>query len=839
MGFSGNNGAGSDDDWDVEAPVAAAPVIPVSSPGQVPASPTPVVGAPPTGQDLDAWGDDLPSRDIHEDMTGEDGSEEGEGSIPGPEATLGDTLSDPAQGWATPVAGTSTTRPEGSAPGLGETTSHGTTGVTVPSTRIEDIPTGSTPDTGGEVSLPGGAQSLPGGNIAPDEGWDVPPVSAPTPVGGVTAPGGNPDQVGPVTGSLLAAPGHGQEVTETLPGGHHGAGSLLPREDTSTDMADPGDGWGDAPVADQLSHGSDASSTGGTDDDVPRESWDGPQPANASSQVIDAVSPDEATSLVNTGLSERLEDVAGTTAATATPDTHLTAAVSPASTSIDAALDRAIAATSQGEDPAAAALALAAQVWPVSSPGAVSDTPDHGPGASDQPSPEDPNSPERGSLTSPGTPSGGFLPEPGNVTPRENDLPREGATPPATLPEPGAETPASSPSPAPVTSPSLPADGPSPSLPAGGPTVGALPVPPLGEDTSSPARSGAGQEAGKAVPLPAQTVIYHDDDRPAPVRVDDTPHQGDLVVIPEEDTDEDGQPRINRKSSKTTTEPKPGTTTRKTPAKKNMIGGIRLTARDIKMMEFLARYRTATVGQLARRFETSETALRNRLPLLDKAGLITWSWAAQTKPKIWRITEQGLKTVEMSLTTWTVSWGQLRHTLGLVDLGIAFELAGEVVLTEREIRAAAAQYTPTARLRTAIEMTRYRSDLDGMPADGLDPIAMMERVKAALILPVPGRPNGHTPDMILVRQPFPSGASGNIAIELELTRKGLDEWRKIFEAYARSTDFDKVYYFVKGADMVRSLKQVAAAVGAADKILIEKFEPVDLTADPNVTGGGA
>jgi hypothetical protein len=265
----------------------------------------------------------------------------------------------------------------------------------------------------------------------------------------------------------------------------------------------------------------------------------------------------------------------------------------------------------------------------------------------------------------------------------------------------------------------------------------------------------------------------------------------------------------------------------------NMLGGIRLTARDMKILGFLARYRVATVGQLARRFETSETALRNRLPGLERAGLLSWAWAAQTKPKVWLITDAGLATVGMNLTVPTVRWGQLRHTLGLVDLGVAFELAGETVLTEREIRAAATRYTPTARMRTAIDFFRTVESIE----EGTDPT--VERIRTALTVPVAGRGFGHIPDMVLARQQYPNGASGSIAVELELTRKGLSEWKTVLTAYRDSPVFAEIYYYVMSSDIKRGLEGVVKALGASDKIHIIAFTPIDLTADPGVTGGGA
>ena len=257
--------------------------------------------------------------------------------------------------------------------------------------------------------------------------------------------------------------------------------------------------------------------------------------------------------------------------------------------------------------------------------------------------------------------------------------------------------------------------------------------------------------------------------------------------------------------------------------------GLRLTARDVQILTFLARYRVATVGQLARAFQTSETALRNRLPRLEKEKLVSWAWGAQSKPKLWLITRQGLQVTNMTLTVPTVKWGQLRHTLGLTDLGIEFELAGELVITEREIRAAATRYTPTSRIRTAIDLM---SVIEEMEAEDLE-----ARTQRNLIIPMQGRALGHIPDMILAREAYPNGASGNIAIELELNRKNTTEWVAVLSAYRDSPLFEKVVYYTMNKEIKRALTAIAKAINAEDKIEVVFFVPVDNTADPLITGG--
>lgn len=288
-----------------------------------------------------------------------------------------------------------------------------------------------------------------------------------------------------------------------------------------------------------------------------------------------------------------------------------------------------------------------------------------------------------------------------------------------------------------------------------------------------------------------------------------------------------GEKIVSRKEERKETVVKPAV---KKKRKSNTIGGVRLTTRDLQMMGLLARYRFATVSQLAKRFETSETALRNRLPRLEKAGLITFRWAAQTQPKLWMITEKGLQTVGMTLTAPKVDYPQLRHGLGLVDLGISFELAGEIVVTEREIRAAATRYMPTPRMRSVIDMTRFMPGF-GESADGdMSLEDMKDRVERSLILPMPAtHARGHIPDMVVARQPFANGASGNIAVELELTRKPISTWKDILTAYRDSTNFAQVYYFVMDKEIGRALKKVVEVIGAEDKIMVEAVAPRDLS----------
>lgn len=332
--------------------------------------------------------------------------------------------------------------------------------------------------------------------------------------------------------------------------------------------------------------------------------------------------------------------------------------------------------------------------------------------------------------------------------------------------------------------------------------VAGAPVVPIDEPASNVSENVVWVEAGSSVPQVAGAVEELDDEED------------------EEDAIEDIDSTPSRKK-------KNGSRKGESGGKKKPLGGIRLTIRDKQIMEFLGRYRYATVSQLSRRFEVGEKTLRNRLPKLREAGLVDSVFVVHARPQVWLVTATGLTTIGMNLTSPSIRWGQVRHTMWLADLGIAFEVAGENVLTEREIRAAATRYSPTVRMQASVDFYKTMEMLEDFEDEesGMD-----SRVLTALTVPVPGRGIGHIPDMVLARQPFPNGYSGSIAIELELTRKNLGEWKTILTAFRDSDRFHEVYYYVTSTEVQRAVKRVVKAINAEDKIHVVKFEPVDETA---------
>lgn len=243
---------------------------------------------------------------------------------------------------------------------------------------------------------------------------------------------------------------------------------------------------------------------------------------------------------------------------------------------------------------------------------------------------------------------------------------------------------------------------------------------------------------------------------------------------------------------------------------------VSLTDRDIEILGFLARYRYATYPQIARAFGTTPVALRQRFPRLAAEKLIEKHKVGQSGYAVWLPTASGVRLSGYDLATPTLKWGTLAHTLGLVDIGIRFEDENEVVVTEREIRAADTRdRNPTPQMLSAMQSLSEFDD------DGLDDVPTRQ-----FIIPM-GVNEGsfnHIPDMVLVRPRGEHGEPASVAIELELNRKPATQWRKILKAYKMADNIAGVIYFTHKKDIARSIIRAAEDVGAADIVQARPFK---------------
>jgi len=269
--------------------------------------------------------------------------------------------------------------------------------------------------------------------------------------------------------------------------------------------------------------------------------------------------------------------------------------------------------------------------------------------------------------------------------------------------------------------------------------------------------------------------------------------------------------------------------------------GVRLTADDYALISFIGRYRIATVGQLARVFDRSPKALRNRLPRLERANVLDSFFGPDQGPKMYTATDDGLAFAQMHLPgSGAVSWGLLRHYLHLTDVGVTMESAGEIVLTEREVRATSlrSEHVVGRGVDDVVSMEaaspRMQTALESLPSYE-EGVRVSDVVSQAYVVPMRSGRQGrmHIPDMVLLRQPFDDGRSGNVAVEMELTRKSMSTWRAIVDAYTAFPGFASVMYYFTDPVLKRAFDQVIADVsGASKKIHTTMFAPVDMTWNP-------
>jgi hypothetical protein len=173
------------------------------------------------------------------------------------------------------------------------------------------------------------------------------------------------------------------------------------------------------------------------------------------------------------------------------------------------------------------------------------------------------------------------------------------------------------------------------------------------------------------------------------------------------------------------------------------VTSVRLTARDVELLRWLADFRTgATVRQITRRFAMGESRARRRLAQLRAAGYLTHERVFWAKPGPYQVTPQGLAVVGMDRPEPRIDVRVYRHDLAVVDLAVEFELAGERVVTARaaetlEPPAPAARYSvalPSGERRfpdLVLERDGERRSVELLAAGDEPPAGGLEAMLAA------------------------------------------------------------------------------------------------------------
>ena len=234
----------------------------------------------------------------------------------------------------------------------------------------------------------------------------------------------------------------------------------------------------------------------------------------------------------------------------------------------------------------------------------------------------------------------------------------------------------------------------------------------------------------------------------------------------------------------------------------------RITQRDIHILRHLLRYKFSTYPEMASKFDMAGTLWR-RIPKLERAGYVTSMATGASKYLLWRCTELGADLTGLNLANpRKISPTVISHDLGLVDLGIRFEAAGETVITEREIRAA-----------------DTRNAVTGQPQRAAGPGGRILTTEPKYAVSIGyGSARMHIPDLLLLREPI-DGGSHTIAIELELSHKKPSLVRETLTAYKNATNVGAVLYYTDSETVRRVVQQAIIDTGCEGLVTIRTWKP--------------
>lgn len=234
--------------------------------------------------------------------------------------------------------------------------------------------------------------------------------------------------------------------------------------------------------------------------------------------------------------------------------------------------------------------------------------------------------------------------------------------------------------------------------------------------------------------------------------------------------------------------------------------GARITDRDLELLAFLAEHRIADVDHVRALLGVSDSVAYGRLRSLARLGLVTQHRFFQAQRSCYRITREGLASIDSKLPPPRIDLRCYGHDIGL----------GWVWL--------AARRGSFGALRDVVSERRMRSN-DGAEPERQDTFGVRLGGYGA-----GGKPRLHYPDLLLV-----TGDGKRIAVELELTGKGRARRERILGGYAADPRIDAVLYLVENRSLARSLQASAARLGIGAMVHVQPVRwaggrPLDVAA---------
>lgn len=225
--------------------------------------------------------------------------------------------------------------------------------------------------------------------------------------------------------------------------------------------------------------------------------------------------------------------------------------------------------------------------------------------------------------------------------------------------------------------------------------------------------------------------------------------------------------------------------------------GFRLTARDLRLLEFIAAHRFVLAAHATSFLGADRAVAYKRLGGLSDLGFLSYMRPFDDQPGAFSITSLGLKLIQSRLSVPVIDLGCFRHDAALVSLQLRVG-AGALgpVLTEREMRA-----------------------YDREPSEEPFYLELHQ-------LGPGGRPRRHYPDLLLI------GPDGHRQVlELELTQKSRARLELILIAYAAHPQIEKVTYITDTPAIAQAVTSTSLMLGVGERVVVELTpRPVTATA---------
>lgn len=215
---------------------------------------------------------------------------------------------------------------------------------------------------------------------------------------------------------------------------------------------------------------------------------------------------------------------------------------------------------------------------------------------------------------------------------------------------------------------------------------------------------------------------------------------------------------------------------------------LRLTDRDIEILRWLAGFPGATADQIARRARSGYNYTARRLTQLRAAGFLTRERFLYHRGGLYAVTAAGLAVTGTDLPVPELGLGAYDHAYAVVDVAIDAELAGEKVLTQRQMQALE---TPQESVTSATSL-HYAVDL---PAG-----------------------TRHFPDLLVERP------DGRWAVQVALTDTRSELLEGLLRAYSKAEYLAGVIYHVGPAVHADRIERIAAALGLGTRFELHVLE---------------